>query len=246
MEQQCQIRVPGIDKQIYGIVHGDEDRPGVVLAHGVAGSVKDVLMVNGARFLHAAGFAVLRFNFYGGEADARKMHECTIPTHVEDLSRALEWMAERQGGRPVSVIGHSLGGMLTLCLESPKLSSAVLWDPTHPSRGDFTKRSDVEWREDRKEWCWDWGGTSLLLTEQYVESWRKTSAEAGASRLAAPLLVISASEGPRAEAGRRYIDLANQDKRFVGIPHADHWFVENGAFAELQKETLAWLDLYGR
>jgi dienelactone hydrolase len=196
--------------------------------------------------LEAAGFCVLRFNFYGAEVDARKMNECTIETHADDLDLAVQWMKDRQQGQKVSVVGHGLGGMTVLCSKARGFDAAVLWDPTHPSQGDFRKRTDAAWLEELGRWRWDWRGIPLLVTPAYTESWRRAPADAGAAGLAVPLLVVAAGDGPGADRARRYVELAQEPKRFTAIANANGSFLTDEASAQLLEETISWLNGCGR
>lgn len=95
--------------------HG-EHRPVLLIPGFMTG---DVSMSMLARWLQRAGYAALR-------SQLRMNVDCTRAT-VDRLSRRVE-IAALHEGRPVTLIGHSLGGMLakTVAIRRPDLVAAVI------------------------------------------------------------------------------------------------------------------------
>jgi uncharacterized protein len=108
--------------------------PAVIMLHGFTGNhVEDqFLYAQGARYLAEAGFAVLRFDFYGSGDSDGTFDQCTVHTEVEDAARAVEWLGQQQGINPdrIGVLGLSLGGCVTALLagRDPRVKAAVFWN----------------------------------------------------------------------------------------------------------------------
>lgn len=105
----------------------------VVLNHGFSSNRYGTgrLFVQLARALHDEGFAVVTFDRLGhGESDG-DFSEIFASDEVRQLEAVLATL-KRRSGRPVHVVGHSLGGMAAAVLagERPDLvKSLTLWAP---------------------------------------------------------------------------------------------------------------------
>lgn len=92
---------------------GDE-RPLIVLVHGLTGSESSINVIATARHLTSEGWAVLRLNLRGagpsGATSVGRYHA----GRTEDLADALRALPSRLLRRGVVLLGHSLGGNLVL------------------------------------------------------------------------------------------------------------------------------------
>ena len=98
------------------IVHkldGDDDKPVVLMLHGLEGCVESTYMKGLLWKLHDLGWTGVAMNFRscGGPINrARRMYHSGETT---DAAFALERLAEDYPGRPVYMVGYSLGGNVT-------------------------------------------------------------------------------------------------------------------------------------
>ena len=94
-----------------------EWKPGqriMLLVHGLTGSYESTYMQRMCRRMHKKGFLVLRLNlrFCGpGKGLARKAYHAGVS---EDTREVIEWIKLKFPNSPVTQIGFSLGGNLTL------------------------------------------------------------------------------------------------------------------------------------
>src|SRR5690348_12972313 len=109
MEQAIKIKIPGTKKTMRGILRGSLTQPLVVFVHGLTGKMNEHIFFNGARFLEEHGYASFRFELYDFYADSRKLGECTIQTHADDLDTVVAYFRKR-GAKHIFVVGHSYGG----------------------------------------------------------------------------------------------------------------------------------------
>lgn len=86
---------------------GPADLPGVLVAHGFAGSKQ--LMLGYGYTLARAGYAVLLWDFAGHGANRRPFEEDALQSDLEVAARTLAGQTEVDGER-LALVGHSLGG----------------------------------------------------------------------------------------------------------------------------------------
>jgi dienelactone hydrolase len=131
------VAIDGPLGTLRGMLHrpaGDRRAPAVVLLHGFTGyHIEDHrLFVQMARCLADAGFAVLRFDFYGSGDSDGDFEECTVLTEVADAVAALDWVSEQKRVDPdrIAVLGLSLGGCVAALLagQDPRVKTAVFWN----------------------------------------------------------------------------------------------------------------------
>ncbi len=120
-----------------GLLHrpaGEGRAPAVVLLHGFTGShIEDHrLFAQMARCLADAGFAVLRFDFYGSGDSDGDFEEFTVHTEVADAVAALDWVSEQKWVDParIAILGLSLGGGVAALLagQDARVKAAVFWN----------------------------------------------------------------------------------------------------------------------
>jgi predicted alpha/beta-fold hydrolase len=86
----------------------------MLLVHGLGGSYQSTYMQRMCRRLHKKGYMVLRLNLRHcgpGKGLARKVYHAGVS---EDTRSILQWIQRAYPGSPVTQIGFSLGGNVTL------------------------------------------------------------------------------------------------------------------------------------
>ncbi|MBN1967394.1 MAG: alpha/beta fold hydrolase [Anaerolineae bacterium] len=120
-----------------GMLHrpdGESSAPVIVLLHGFTGQhIEDHrLYVQMGRHLADAGFAALRFDFYGSGDSDGDFEDFTVQTEVNDAAAALDWIGQQPGldAARIGVVGLSMGGAVTALLagRDPRVKAAVFWN----------------------------------------------------------------------------------------------------------------------
>ena len=103
----------------------------IIMVHGFGDTKEE----NGAfdvvsKIINRAGFPVVRFDFAGsGESD--KEVAC-MQTERDDLNDIIEYLRSK-GYKKFGVVGHSLGGLISIKLNHDLVKTYVLWSsPTQP------------------------------------------------------------------------------------------------------------------
>ncbi|MGH8884470.1 MAG: alpha/beta hydrolase [Egibacteraceae bacterium] len=248
-ETEKVIPIPGTDKRIYGLLREVPGAPLAVLVHCLTAGKNSTKYYLGARALEQAGFSSFRFDLYGGADDARKLLDCTIETHADDLDLVVEGLKDEQPDRPITVIGHSLGGLAILTSKAQAFDAVVLWDATHadawPDK-DTLEDEHTVWEPAlgcyRLKWSCD-----ILISEEMLRSYRHLDSNALISWLRKPVKVIAAGANTRLlDRQREYYAHANEPKALAVIDGADHNFTNGETMTELFRETIDWLNQHGR
>ena len=123
----------------------------VILQHGVRADRNQ--MVDRAKFLTAAGYAVLLFDFQAhGESPGKQITFGWLESR--DSQAAVAFVKDRFPDQPIGIIGISLGGAAALLAQPPLEVQALVLESVYPTIVDATK--------DRLEWVW--GRPARLLS----------------------------------------------------------------------------------
>ncbi len=108
----------------------DPEKATVVLAHGNGGDRR--AMLSRARFLRAAGYTSLVFDF---QAHGESPGEAITLGYREsfDVRAAVAFVRERRPGRKVCVLGQSLGGAACLIGDDPIDADALILESVYPT-----------------------------------------------------------------------------------------------------------------
>jgi alpha-beta hydrolase superfamily lysophospholipase len=112
------------------LLPGREGAGAVVLMHGVRGSRLN--MLGRARFLSAAGYTVLLFDFQAhGESGGERI--TTGYLESRDARAAVDFVRAQTPGERVGVLGVSMGGAAALLAEPPLDAQALVLEMVYPT-----------------------------------------------------------------------------------------------------------------
>ena len=213
---------------------GIPGRGAVLLLHGVGANRR--VMVDRARFLHAAGYAVMLPDFQAhGESPGRFATYGALESL--DARAALDFLRARDCGSKVGVIGVSMGGAAVLLGPGPLDADAIVLESVFPSIREATA--------DRLEtWLGPAGRLGRLLTRPVVAvgSWR-IGVPADSLRpidrigsVVAPLFVLAGTADPytRIAESRALFERAVVPKEWWAVEGARHEDLH--AFAPVEYE----------
>jgi pimeloyl-ACP methyl ester carboxylesterase len=227
-------------------LRGDPGRGAVLLLHGVGSNRGS--MVERARFLHRAGYAVLLPDFQAhGESDGAHITFGSLESL--DAIAALEFLRQCSGGEAVAAIGVSMGGAAALLGPGPLRVDALVLESVYP-----TIRQALEDR--LAVWLGPLGGLNRWVAPLVI---RGVSAEIGVREDAlrpidhigvagAPVFVLSGTRDaytPLAEA-RALFAQAQGPKEFWAVEGAKHEDLHAFAGATYEKRVGAFLAKYLR
>ena len=233
---------------IYGTLNTSGKKSGTlaVFVHGLTGHSNEHTFHGAAQLFPKKGVDVFRFALYTGEKGGRKLSECTISTHSEDLNKVLSYFRSKY--KTIAVIGHSLGSPTILKADVSKVDSVVLWDPSYLAKGSEDRPSKKVKVNGREKYLEEWG-TEYLMNPAMVKEWEwfngKNELDTVA-KLNKPLKIIAAGNGILVKGSKEYFKVAQEPKDLTIVKGATHCFDEEDKEDILLSETLKWIKKYAK
>jgi fermentation-respiration switch protein FrsA (DUF1100 family) len=220
---------------------GAAGHAGIVLMHGVRANRRS--MIGRARFLNAAAYSVLVFDFQAhGESPGRRI----TFGHLEafDAQAAVAFLRSRLPGEPIGVLGSSLGGAAAVVGRQPLGVDALALEAVYPTLADaVSNRLAVRFGAIGRVLA-----PALLLQVEPRLGFDPESLEpiVGVSRVRCPVLVIAGSADTRTtlEESRRLFDAAPQPKELWVVAGAGHVDFHRFARVEYERRVLAFFERY--
>ncbi len=227
-----------------GVLHHPESNapaPTVVMLHGFTGNhiESEHLFVQAARTLCVAGFAVLRFDFFGSGNSDGTFEDMTVETEIADARAALDWLSEQPGidADRFAVVGLSLGGAVTafVAAQDERVQAAVFWNAVALPDLHFT---------DIPRTGPDTGVVGgLRVSAQFLHEFAALNIVGTAEQYPSPALIVRGT-GDVVVMGREAEVLAAAlgDRGTLHlITNADHTFLHPEWRTELFEVTINWL-----
>lgn len=118
--------------QLPNINSGDKI-PIVILSHGLGGKMDNKWFDMITASVMKEGFGVIRFDFNGHGKSEGRFQDMTISNCVGDLKKVIDWTSKQKYTENVSLVGHSLGGLVNAIaagqLGKDKVYSSILLAP---------------------------------------------------------------------------------------------------------------------
>jgi alpha-beta hydrolase superfamily lysophospholipase len=232
----------GSGSRLHGwLVQSSTNRGVVILQHGVRADKST--LVQRAKFLSQTGYSVLLFDFQAhGESLGKEITFGYLESR--DSQAAVEFVKKRFPGRPIGVIGESLGGAAALLAKPPLEVQALVLESVFPDIVDATK--------DRLEWvlCRPARMISPLLTEQL--QWRigvspdKLRPIDSAAVIKTPKLFLAGTADPRTKfsEAQELFARAAEPKFFFSVEGASHEDLQAFLGARYEQLILDFLNKY--
>lgn len=218
-----------------------EGRPragAVLLLHGVRAN--RLAMLERARFLSAAGYAVLLIDFQAhGESVGRRITFGSLESR--DARAAFDYLRKAAPGERVGIIGVSMGGAAAILADPPLSADAFVLEEVYSTiRAALDNRLRLQL-----------GPLGMLVAPSIaaVMSWNLGIDEAQLrpldriAGLHAPLLLIAGERDRHAtlQQSRALFEAANEPKQFWGVAGAAHVDLHVYVRAEYERRVLAFL-----
>ena len=225
------------NKKIYGVLDSvkNSDRL-IIIVHGLTGHKNEHHFYNAAKFFTKHGYSVFRFDLYTDESGGRRLHECSISTHSQDLNLIFNHFQDKY--QNIYLIGHSLGGPIIMGANMEIVSRIVLWDPS----GRLNPKTDGEWYEYNEKldtYIIKWG-VHHIAGKDLIPEWESIEYEKWIEDCQVPLKVICAGDGVLKNKWGKFINEFRVENEYKVIEGAGHCFDEDDKEEILFNETLAW------
>ncbi len=245
--------IPSRGKRLSAMVHtpggAAAAAPVVILCHGFTGDKvgANQLMRNLAQNLEAAGLYAVRFDFAGsGDSEGTFAADTTVAGWQQDLRSVAAWVDRQLPGRPVYLLGHSLGGLIVLTAADRPVAGRIAIAPVIRAVENFAAviLGPELWAKAAKgETIANFYGKGFALESAFARDLLAGGYDplAAAKTFAAPLLVLHGTADaavPFAGSEDLYAACA-APKEFAVLKDADHVFT--GRHDELGAAIVSWL-----
>ena len=199
----------------------------LIIGHGVTGNKDRPFVVALAEAVATEGLPVLRFSFSGNGGSGGDFRQSTISKEVDDLKSVLS--AVDDSGYRVIYAGHSMGGAVgVLTAASDERIKFLISLAGMVNTKAFYER---EFAEEIPDSGCMWEESSCPLSSIFkndLESIKSTASKV--KEIKVPLLFVhgSTDDVVPIEDTHEIFALANEPKKLVEIPGANHVFSEDG------------------
>ena len=199
----------------------------LIIGHGVTGNKDRPFVVALAEAVAAEGLPVLRFSFSGNGSSDGDFRKSTISKEVEDLGVVIT--AAHKNGYRVIYAGHSMGGAVgVLAAAADDRIKFLISLAGMVNTKAFYER---EFGEETPDSGCMWEEPSCPLSSTFKNDLENIVTTAHkAADIKIPWLLVHGSEDdvvPISDS-QEIFDLANEPKKLVEIPGANHVFSESG------------------
>ncbi len=212
----------------------------VILSHGFTGNKGESgrLFVTTARELAKAGFAALRFDFWGSGDSSGEFYQMTPNTEINDLKNVIRW-AHQQGWDNIGLLGLSFGGAVTICtaaqIPDGAVRTMVTWSSV-PSFQFWRSKPEINPPAFTSE------NPIHIVGKKFFTDRPKIDVPESYVRLPFPKLQIQGDkdiEGFREEFSK-YFPVARGIKKHLVVPGADHVFTTWKHRKHVIAQTVKW------
>lgn len=234
------IQNPSGDTIDYTFHDGAEGaRDLLIIGHGVTGNKDRPFVIGLAEAVAAEGMPVLRFSFAGNGDSGGRFSDCTISKEVDDLKAVIS--AAYENGYRITYAGHSMGGAVgVLAAAGDDRISYLISLAGMVNTEAFYEREFGE--ETPDEGCM-WEEPDCPLSKIFMEDMQAIKSTAPkASGVKVPWLLIHGTADdvvPIADS-QEIFALANEPKKMVEIPNANHVFSDD-ALKPMSEAVISWI-----
>lgn len=230
---------------IVGMLHTPEQPSDtmVILCHGFTGNKQENkrLFVEAARALAKAGFAALRFDFYGSGDSAGTFADSTISHNRANLSDAIAF-AQGQNYGKIVVLGISMGAATAIITvtEQP-VAALVLWSTVPDFRQLFSSLFADYQEKIAAADAIEYDG--WLIKKSFWQDSLQYDIQSEFKKLSLPKLIVQGTaDAPLFVNGFQILQtIAMPPADFFEIPAAGHTFQTVAHRQQVIQTTLTWL-----
>lgn len=244
METQWHIETEDGHK-VYGILNQSDNKKNdkaIILVHGLTGHPFEYHHNCAAFTFPAQGYDVIRPYLYCGEENARKLIDCTLAIHSQDVTTVAKHFSKQY--KNLYAIGHSFGGPSVIGADTDLFTAISLWDPTVEPKETLIGNECVIPFHDFYLLRWE---PDILIGRKMVEeaqSFDRHKTQKLSEACIAPVQVILAGDGEYAKNGFSYNDFVKTETELHIILGTQHCFYEEGTTGPLLNYTQNWFDKF--
>ncbi len=214
----------------------------IFIVHGMFGGMYEYSHKSASDFF-ADDYDVYRFNFYSANHDARKLTDCTMSIHVEDLETIFKEFAGKY--KQIYIIGHSYGGAVIMLTQMPKNTQCVsLWDPSFALDNNFSEWEEAIAFDNQKFYLSPLSMHTLINEQMYKDAQTITRDHCLelAEKFTLPVQVIHGTKDIFGKYEESYSSRGHKDNIREYIENAKHNFTNEDHCKQLLEKTENWFN----
>ena len=233
------------DNQIVGMLHTPDKTTEtvIVMCHGFTGNKQENkrLFVETARAFTKAGYAALRFDFYGSGDSAGEFCDSTISHNRANLVDAMKFVRDK-GFSKMVVLGISMGAATAiLTLNQHPTDAAILWSTVPDTQQLF--HSTIPGYESQLSSLEEIEYNGWLIKKSFWLDARNYNIQNSFKNLSMPKFIVQGTgDEPLFTEGFKALQkLAMPPADFYEIPGAGHTYQTVKHRRQIIRATLTWL-----
>ncbi|MBS3176884.1 alpha/beta fold hydrolase [Candidatus Woesearchaeota archaeon] len=219
----------------------------VILCHGFKADKNTGFLPELAKKIAGEGHTVLRFDFSGSGESEGNFENTTVTQQIKDLEAAVQFMKEKKKMKKIVIIGHSLGGMVTLLFSQnhPEIKAVVTIAPPF----DYTKPRKAlpelsQWKKYGFAYVQSSFSKKLLrINYDFYEDVLTHDIKRAVKNRKMPLLILqgTADTSVQMDETEALYKTASNPKKLIKIKNADHHFKDEKAKQSMFEEIVKFL-----
>lgn len=195
----------------------------IAISHGFLADKNRTRFIKLSNALGKLGFAVLRFDFSGcGESGKAPI---TIKNQVDDLKSAMAYL-KKKGFSRISLIGHSLGGLVSLLVYDNKIKTIVLLAPVTKSQTPYIFRQNkfLQQVTEKGFLIYKKGKNNFKIPMEYLIERRKINQKNILSKIKCPVLIVHGTKDDHIPLthSKKAMKYLPKDSKLEIIKNGDH------------------------
>jgi esterase/lipase len=210
---------------LVGVLHSPkkESNSAIIISHGFTANKDRTRLIKLADNLSKIGFIVLRFDFSGcGESN---FSEITIKNQIDDLKSAINYI-KKKGIKNISLIGESLGSLISVLSYNKNIKTLVLLAPVTKSivpsiiknnevKKELNKNGFIIYKKDNKD---------FKIPKEYFQERQRVNQKDILSKIKCPVLIIHGDQDntiplKHSESALKHL---SKDSKLELIQNGDH------------------------
>jgi dienelactone hydrolase len=245
-EQNWTIDTPD-GKKIYGLINTSDKKKNnktILYIHGLGGGFRDHPAVKMANTFPEKGYDIIRMNLYDWAEDARKLSDCTIKQHADDINQVIKYFKKTY--KTIFAVGHSYGGPCLMSCKINQLSGVSLWDPSFIPQLSAPQNAFV--KSGKYYIGFDLINVPVVVSKAFIDEaaqFNHTYAVQLSKKCKSPLQVIySDSNSFWIEQGESFHTHSKGPTDQRTVKQSNHYFFEQGSTEPLLRYTRQWFDQF--
>ena len=242
MMKETEVIIKNNGTKLYGVLHtpSRQTKSVIIFANGYPDNlVEGHLIISSARYFCKNGYAFLRVNPRGRPPSSGKLTHVGLFDMINDLENIVDFLKKNCYDK-IGLIGHSLGGLSAILMNSESLNAISLWEPSSVKvLNNFLAKTGMATQFKKHRYAVDEESGFVVGRKLFDDLKKITNISQDFKKINSPILIIAGSKLLTPTA-KLYFKYANEPKSLKIIKNARHTFDNQKHEDMLFKYTYDW------